>query len=72
MLQRKPDIERGFVFRIRELHVVFCALKFMGKFIDESRLDQAFDETGTFNDFLIDNKFTGNSLTLQNKFCRVC
>ena len=29
-----------------ELHVVFCALKLIGRLIDESGLDQAFDERG--------------------------
>ena len=48
MLQQKPDIERGFVFRIGELHVVFCALKVIGKLIDGSGLDQTFDEAGIY------------------------
>ena len=42
MLQQRPDIQSGFVFRMGELHVVFCALKVIGKLIDE--IDQIFDE----------------------------
>ena len=44
MLQQRPDIQSGFVFRMGELHVMFCALKVIGKLIDGSGLDQAFDE----------------------------
>ena len=44
MLQQRPDIQSGFVFRMGELHVMFCALKVMGKLIDGSGLDEAFDE----------------------------
>ena len=46
MLQQRPDIRSGFVFSMGELHVVFCALKAIGKLIDGSGLDQAFDEAG--------------------------
>ena len=38
-LQQRPYIRSGFVFRMGERHVVFCALKVIGKFIDGSRLD---------------------------------
>ena len=44
ILQQRPDIQSGFVFRMGELHVMFCALKVIGKLIDGSGLDQAFDE----------------------------
>ena len=44
MLHQRPDIQSGFVFRMGELHVVFCALKVIGKLIDGSGLDQTFDE----------------------------
>ena len=46
ILQQRPDIRRGFVFHMGELHVVFCALNVIGKLIDGSGLDQAFDEAG--------------------------
>ena len=46
MLQQRPDIQNGFVFRMEELHVVFCALKGIGKLIDGIGLDQIFDEAG--------------------------
>ena len=46
MLQQRTDIQNGFVFRMGELHVVFCALKVIGKLIDGSGLDQIFDEAG--------------------------
>ena len=43
-LQVKPDIRDSYVFRIGELHVVFTSLKVLGKLIDGSGLDQAFEE----------------------------
>ena len=45
-LQVRPEIKAGFVFRMDELHVVFCVLKVLGKMIDESGLDQVFEEAG--------------------------
>ena len=45
-LQVKPDIHDNHVFRIGELHVVFTPLKVLGKLIDGSELDQAFEEEG--------------------------
>ena len=49
MLQQRPDVQSGFVFRMGELHVVFCALKVIGKLIDGSDLDQIFDEESMFS-----------------------
>ena len=46
MLQQSPDIRNSFVFRMGELHVVFRALKVIGKLIDGSGLDQIFDKVG--------------------------
>ena len=45
-LQVRPEIKAAFVFRIGELHVVFCVLKVLGKMIDRSGLDQVFEEAG--------------------------
>ena len=45
-LQVKPDVSESFIFRIGELHVVFCVLKILGKMIDSSGLDKAFEEAG--------------------------
>ena len=45
-LQVKPDIRDNYVFRIGELHVVFTSLKVLGKLINGSGLDQAFEEAG--------------------------
>ena len=47
-LQERNDVKNGFVFRMGELHVVFCALKVIEKLIDGSGLDQAFGEAGNF------------------------
>lgn len=47
-LQVKPDVKAGYVFRMGELHVVFCVLKVLGKMIDGSGLDQVFEEAGKF------------------------
>ena len=46
-LQQKTDIPDNFVFQMGELHVVFCALKVLGKLIDGSGLGQAFVEVGS-------------------------
>ena len=51
-LQVKPDVKNDFVFRMGELHIVFTTLKVLGKLIDGSGLDQAFEEADkpvTFN-----------------------
>ena len=40
------NIKNGFVFRMGDIHVVFCALKVMGKLIDDSGLDQSFKGAG--------------------------
>ena len=46
-LQERNDIIKdSFVFRMGELHVVFCVLKVIGKLIDGSGLDQVFNEAG--------------------------
>ena len=45
-LQVKPDIRDNYVFLIGKLHVVFTSLKVLGKLIDGSGLDQAFEEAG--------------------------
>lgn len=45
-LQAKRDVKNGFVFRMGELHVVFCVLKTLGKMIDDSGLDLVFQEAG--------------------------
>lgn len=36
-----PDLRDGFLFRMEDLHIVFCAIKVIEKVIDGSRLDQA-------------------------------
>ena len=41
-----PDIKNDFVFRIEELYILFTTLKVLGKLIDWSGLDEAFEETG--------------------------
>ena len=46
-LQQKPDICDNFVFRMGELHVVFCVLKVLEKLIDGSGLNQVFVEAGS-------------------------
>ena len=45
-LQKKNDIKSSFAFRMGELHVVFCVLKVIGKVINESGLNQVFEEVG--------------------------
>ena len=46
--QAREEISSKFVFRMGELHVVFAALKCIGKFIDNSGLDAVFIEAGIY------------------------
>ena len=59
LLQANPEIRNNFVFRMGELHAVFCFLKVLGKMIDGSGLDQAFEEARNLFDFFI-QFFFGN------------
>ena len=52
-LQVKPDIRDNYIFRIGELHVAFTSLKALGKLIDGSGLDQAFEEAGRITVILL-------------------
>ena len=47
-MQSRDEIDRQFVFRMGELHIVFAFLKCIGKFIDNSRLDERFVESGIY------------------------
>ena len=53
---QEVDIKSNFVFRMGELHVVFCVLKVIGKVMDGRRLDQAFEEAG---------KITNNGIKIE-------
>ena len=44
ILQLNLEISEQFIFRMGELHIVFAALKTLGKIIDGSGLDQSFIE----------------------------
>lgn len=44
LLQNKCEIKENFIFRMGELHTVFCFLRVFGKFIDGNGLDQMFEE----------------------------
>ena len=46
-LQQILDICDNFVFRMEELHVVFCVLKVLGNLTNGSGLDQTFVEAGS-------------------------
>ena len=59
LLQANPEIRNNFVFRMGELHAVFCFVKVLGKMIDGSGLDQAFEEARNLFDFFI-QFFFGN------------
>ena len=43
-LQSKKELINNFLFRLGELHVVFAMLKVLGKYINNSGLDQPFTE----------------------------
>ena len=47
-MQSRDEIDRQFVFRMGELHIVFASLKCIGKFIDNSGLDEIFAESGIY------------------------
>ena len=49
LLHGKPEIRNNYIFRTGELHVVLCFFKVLGKMIDGSGLDQAFEETRKFS-----------------------
>ena len=53
LLQASPEIRNNFIFRIEELHPVFCFLKVLGKTIDGSGLDQAFEQARNLFDIFI-------------------
>ena len=55
-LQEKVDIKSNFVFRMGELQVIFCVLKIIGKVLDGSGLDQAFEEA---------DKITNNCIKIE-------
>ena len=59
LVQANPEIRNNFVFRMGELHAVFCFVKVLGKMIDGSGLDQAFEEARNLFDFFI-QFFFGN------------
>ena len=44
----RVDVLKVFVFRMGELHAVFCALKTIGKVINGSCLDQSFVQAGIY------------------------
>ena len=47
-LQAREEINVNYVFRMGELHVVFAALKAIGKFIDNSGLDNCLIKSGIY------------------------
>ena len=47
-MQKRDEIDRQFVFRMGELHIVFAFLKCIGKSIDNSGLDEIFVESGIY------------------------
>ena len=53
-LQSRKEISDHFVFRLGKLHTVFAMLKFIGKYIDNSGLDQAFIEAEIYGNVTIE------------------
>jgi len=45
----RDDIRKQFLFRPGELHVVFCALAALGKYVEGSGIDQAWVEAGLYS-----------------------
>ena len=47
-LKAEDNVNRNFVFCVRELHTVFASLKAIGKYIDESGIDQSLVEADIY------------------------
>ena len=58
-LQARDDIGRKFVFRVGELHVVFCLLKTIGKCIDASDLPTSLVQAGIYGSTTIEQVMSG-------------
>ena len=48
-MRERNDIKDNFIFRLGELHISFAMLKVVGKYIDESGLDNVFQQAGVFS-----------------------
>ena len=47
-LHKEDNVNRNFVFRVGELHTVFASFKAIGKYIDESGIDQSSAEADIY------------------------
>ena len=61
-LQAREEINSTFVFRMGELHVVFAFLKCIGKYIDNSRLDDIFIEAKIYGPSTMEKMKGGNHM----------
>ena len=61
-MQKRDEIDRQFVFRMGELHIVFAFLKCIGKFIGNSGLDEIFVESGIYGPQTLEQIKSGKHL----------
>ena len=68
-LQVRSDVRDNYVFRMGELHVVFCVLKVLGKMTDGRGLDRAFEEAGEFDKFFLFLIFQIDCILYFRRYC---
>ena len=61
-MREKNDINEEFIFRLRELYIVFAMLKFIGKYIEESGLDRLFVEAGLYGESTLSQILNGKHM----------
>ena len=61
-LQSRDEINRNFVFRPSKLHMVFAFLHAMGKYIQDSGIDQTFIEAGLYRPATLNQILTGKHI----------
>ena len=63
--QSRTEAFKDFVFRMGELHVVFCALKTIGKCIDGSGLDMSLVQAGIYGPTTVEQIRTGKHRSFE-------
>ena len=61
-LQSIGNINQNFIFRMGELHIVFCTMKVLGKIIDASSLDMSFSKADIYGTTTVEQIKSGQYL----------
>ena len=61
-LNSKNEICKNFVFRLGELHIIFAYLKVIGKYIENSGLDQVFLEANIYGPIALSQILKGKHM----------